>query len=81
MVAWEIPFTWDDFPITEYLVEVYNDTSGEQLTSTTLNPDTFSYNVTRTTSTSCSNVTFLVWARSRAGRSRPGNTQGAFPSR
>ena len=79
-VEWEAPFTWDDFPITNYTVVAINQTSQEQLASAVLSPDMLSYSLTKTAEP-CTNITFSVWANNSVGEShQPGIVHGAFPT-
>ena len=81
-VEWEAPFTYQDFPITNYTVtvEMSNQTSS-QLENFILSPDTLSYNLTQTApSAFCTNLTFSVVASNNVGPSLPGVVQGSFPS-
>ena len=77
-VDWERPFTWDDLPITNYTVEVFNQTD-DMLSTSIISPQELSYSITRTTPPSCTNLTFLVRAINSVGPSLPGITHGAFP--
>ena len=81
-VEWEAPFTWEDFPITNYTVTVgISNQTYSQLETVILGLDTLSYNLTQTApSSSCTNVTFTVVASSSVGPSAPGVAQGSFPS-
>ena len=78
-VNWERPFTWDDFPITHYTVEVLNQT-GDMLNSSVISPPELYYSITQMSPPSCTNLTFLVQAVNSVGPSPPGTTHGAFPS-
>ena len=79
-VQWEAPFTWEDFPITNYTVEVFNQTN--RLDEVVFNPNVFSYDITRMAPFFCgTNLTFYVLAINSVGISLPGIAQGAFPVR
>ena len=82
-VEWEAPFSWEDFPITNYTVLVdisHQNTTSEQRIAI-LGPDILSYNLTQQPPTSaCSNVTFSVHANNSVGSSPAGTTQGSFPA-
>ena len=77
-VEWDEPFTWDDFPVTRYTVEVVDGTSGEMIENSTLSPTNRFFNVTP--QACCSDLTFSVRAWNSVGASTPGTTTGAFPS-
>ena len=78
-VEWEVPFTWEDFPILNYTLEVINQTNTTVLDTSIISPDILSYNLTRVSSLSCTNLTFLLLANNSVGYSDPGTTYGAFP--
>ena len=80
-VEWDAPFTWEDFPITNYtllVVIAYHNTSVQQ--TVIFNPSVFSYNLTRTQEPVCSNLTFSVSASNSVGSSSASMTQGSYPS-
>ncbi len=81
-VEWEVPFTWEDFPIFGYTLEVVNQTNSTVLDITTMTPDILSYNLTRNDSetSSCTTILFSLQATSGVGSSAPGITYGAFPT-
>lgn len=43
LIAWDEPFTWQDFPITNYTVEVFDEANEDLLASEVLSPDTLTY--------------------------------------
>ena len=80
-VKWEVPFTWEDFPILNYTLEVsmmMNQTNSTVL-DTIISPDILSYNLTRVTPLSSTILTFRLIASNSVGHSEPGITYGAFP--
>ena len=80
-IRWEAPFTWQDYPIVNYTVEVTSQAIAELLTSVVLGPDSLSYTLTQMKySNSCTNLTFSLHATSEVGTSLPGITYGAFPA-
>lgn len=79
-VEWAEPFTWEDFPIINYFVQVLNQTSNETLASEVLSSSISSYNITRKESSSCSNIVFIVQAISAIGSSTSGVISGGFPA-
>ena len=83
-VLWEEPFTTEGFPITSYYLRVVdgNQTNETALTDIALSADTFSFNVTRMVlnSSSCTNLTFQLWAENSVANSSIGVTYGTFPS-
>ncbi len=80
VVEWEVPFTWEDFPILNYTVEVVNQTSSMVLARSVLPQDVLSYNFTHFESSVCTNISFSVTASSSIGTSSPGVTYGALPA-
>ena len=79
-VKWDAPFSWPLIPITNYTVQVMNQTNDEMLASTVLTAETLSYNITRTTTLSCDNIVFLVTANNRIGASTSVEIIGHFPA-
>ena len=75
LVVWDEPFTWQDFPITNYTMEVADKINEELLASEVLSPDTLSYAVTVAVPF---NLTFSVRASNSIGTSMPGTVQGAI---
>lgn len=81
-VEWEEPFTWHDFPITNYTVEVFNQTSEELLAHDVVSADMHSYNHTRSgPQHHCSNFVICVNASNGVGTSSSGCIHGSFPTR
>ena len=80
-VQWQAPFTWHDYPIINYTVEITNETSAELLASAVLGPDSLLYSLTQMTPSSCTNLTIVLYANNSLGRSPSGIVQGAFPYR
>ena len=78
LVEWEEPFTLQDFPIINYMMEVFSQTSDELITSSVLDPDTLSFTHTQTGSSG--SLTFSVVAHNSVGASVPGTVEGAFPT-
>ena len=82
-VEWDKPFTWHDFPITNYDVKFNISSDIENfISSSVLSPDTLSFSVTQfdlSSSPSCTYITFSVRANNDVGYSEPGIVQGAFP--
>ncbi len=79
-VDWDTPFTFPEFPIVNYTVQVTNQTSGELLDSAVLAAeDVLSYNITRTgPPPSCSNLVFSVVASNDIGPSMPATLLESF---
>ena len=80
LMGWEEPFTWQDFPIINYTMEFFNQTSAELITSCVLDPDTLSFTHTRPTTGSPGNWIFSVVAHNSVGASLPGTVEGVFPT-
>ena len=83
-VQWEVPYTFEGFPVIEYIVSVNNtidsSSQSELLFSGELSNETLSFNLTHNDSTTCTNLTFVVVARNSVGLSEPGIVYGAFPA-
>lgn len=79
---WEEPFTVTGFPVDKYFLRIVdtNETREELFTETELNADALSFNITQPVAiSSCTNLTFELWAQNSVGNSTPGVTYGAFP--
>jgi hypothetical protein len=72
-LAWEAPFTLQDFPITNYTVVVIDETSDEELASDVLGPDSLLYTLMVEIPF---NLMFYVRAINSIGPSLPGTAQG-----
>ena len=80
-VVWEEPFTWHSFPITNYSVDVINETSAELIDSTVLSPDMLSYTIAqRGPLDSCTPLLFKVNATNDVGTSFSGCVNGSLPT-
>ena len=83
LVEWKESFAWQDFPIINYTMEVFNQTSDEPITSSVLDSNILSFTHTSPMTGSpgrCTNRTFSVVAHNSVGASVPGTVKGAFPS-
>lgn len=77
--SWEAPFSWRDFPITNYTVTMQ--LSNDEQRTVVLNSDTLSYNITiDDLASSCMNIILSVYATSEVGTSEPGITYMALPA-
>ena len=75
-VEWDEPFTWHDFPIINYDVQVLSGT--QTFSNRVLSSDILSFSLTQR-NLSCTNLTFSVRANNSVGYSVPGIVHGAFP--
>ena len=81
-VEWEEPFTWNNFPINAYLVEIVNHTSNTLLSRTSLNPNNNSYSISQMSPQHfCTTLLVRVSASNVVGSSSFGYIYGGFPSR
>ena len=81
---WQPPFTWEDYSIVNYSIQVRNRTTGEAMMILTIN--TTSTSITFNFSTLhgevmqiCEELAFTVNAASNIGQSEPGVVYGGFP--
>ena len=66
---WSSPFTWSDFPITNYTINVHNHLSSDSITITkSINDSTYSYITNRR---GCYELDFSLAAINRIGQSEP----------
>lgn len=76
-VSWSEPFTWEAFPILDYIVTVYN-TSDQTRTSHTVTETMI--NITQDTEMMvCSELQIDISARSHVGNSSVESVTGGFP--
>ena len=89
-LSWLPPFSWEDYPIVNYSVQVYNRATGEVINSTvnatstemhsTTAPVTFIYNIPHGgVVQNCEVLVFSVSAASNVGWSSPAVVTGGFP--
>ena len=81
-VEWKEPFTWNNFPINKYLVEIVNQTNNTLLSRTSLNPNNCSYSISQMSPQRfCTTLLVRVSASNAVGSSSFGYVYGSFPSR
>ena len=89
-LSWLPPFSWEDYPIVNYGVQVHNRANGEVMNSTvnatstemhlTTAPVTFIYNTPHGgVAQNCEELVFSVSAASNIGWSSPAVVTGGFP--
>ena len=79
-VSWDEPFTWDQFPVLNYTITVYNDSgpSGRAPHTYTVTEPSKLFTL-EAEMTSCPVLSFRVSATNEIGESRNGNVSGGFP--
>ena len=86
-ISWLPPFTWADYPIVNYTVQIHNRATGEVINSTVYAiSEMFSRTVTFIHNTphgrvvqNCEELVFSVSAASNIGWSKPAVVTGGFP--
>ena len=89
-LSWLPPFSWADYPIVNYTVQVHNRATGEVISSTVnttstemismITPVTFTYNTPQGgVVQTCEELVFSVSAASNVGWSSPAVVTGGFP--
>jgi len=88
-ISWLPPFTWEDYPIVNYTIQIHNRATGNvmnwtiNVTSTSVvavSPVTFNYSSPHgEVSQRCEELVFTVYAVSNIGQSEPGVVNGGFP--
>jgi len=88
-LSWLPPFTWMEYPIVNYTIQIHNRDTGEvinrtiNVTSTSMvavSPATFNYSTPHgEVSQRCEELVFTVYAASKIGQSEPGEVNGGFP--
>ena len=77
-ISWSEPFTWEEFPILDYTITVYN-TSDQRITSSTVIDQTMFYITQDIEMMVCSELQIDVSARSQVGRGSVESVTGGFP--
>ena len=88
-LSWLPPFSWAEYPIVNYSVQVYNRATGEMMNSfinvtseilATTAPVTFTYNTPHGgVMWNCEELAFIVSAASIIGGGSPAIVTGGFP--
>ena len=88
-LSWLPPFSWAEYPIVNYSVQVYNRATGEMMNSfinvtseilATTAPVTFTYNTPHGgVMWNCEELAFIVSAASIIGWGSPAIVTGGFP--
>ena len=82
-IFWLPPFSWDEYPIVNYTVQVHNRITREVTNSTvnaTAAPVTFIHNTPHgRVMWNCEELIFRVFAANNIGRSKPAVVTGGFP--
>ena len=88
-LSWLPPFTWEDYPIVNYTIQIHNRDTGEvmnrtiDVTSTSMfvmSPVTFNDSTPHGEVVQrCEELVFTVYATSNIGQSEPGEINGGFP--
>ena len=88
-LSWLPPFSWTEYPIVNYSVQVYNRATGEMMNSfinvtseilSTTAPVTFTYNTPHGgVMWNCEELAFIVSAASIIGWGSPAIVTGGFP--
>jgi len=88
-LSWLPPFTWIEYPILNYNIQIHNRDTGEMMnrtinvTSTSMvavSPVTFNYSTPHgKVFQRCEELVFTVIATSNIGQSEPGEVNGGFP--
>jgi len=79
-LSWEPPFTWPQYEILHYIVNMENRTNGDVLPPVILGPNDTTYIITASAPVqSCAELRFSVTAYSALGASTPAVVAGGFP--
>ena len=88
-LSWLPPFTWVDYPIVNYTIQIHNRTTGNVMnwtinstdtSMTVVSPVTFNYSKPQgEVLQRCEELNFTVFAASNIGQSEPGQVNGGFP--
>lgn len=82
LVSWDEPFTWEEYPIIDYNITVYNicDINSEVYTNMVVT-ECSKFVALNQEMTTCSLLRFEVSARNKLGSSGKGIISGGFPGK